>query len=438
MKNIIFTSRSYDRKGKIHESIEHHNRDVQVPFRREKFEKMKESPYAFFRGSNHIFWSDFAGDWQINRFGGSAFSRTWLEGDSHVYNMGAYLNNSGHVAFGFDDYDDSLVADYQYDIWRFATSMVLDAWQVSRFDDPVLDQALHIFAKQYLKTISSYERVDLFSASFNQGNTCKPLAKFLEKTSKKCSRKRMLDKWTEVGEGNRRVFRNIDGKLLPVNADVRDKIGNAFQNYLKTIPKEFAAISDSHNKILDVSERRGAGTGSLGLKRYYVLIAGNTDHAYDDLILDVKQQGQPTAFSYLSDEEIKEYEYNFENHAHRHSEAYRALAEFPDQNLGWLSFDGDFYSVRERSPFKNDFPTEALKKPKAYFQMASQWATIMATKHLRAARRLNHSLDQYVFEATINRIARDREEEFAIFTARIANSYAKQVRKDWLYFCEGF
>lgn len=176
----------------------------------------------------------------------------------------------------------------------------------------------------------------------------------------------------------------------------------------------------------------------MGLKRYYVLIAGNTDLAYDDLILDVKQQEQPTAFSYLSDEEIKEYKYNFENHAQRHSEAYKVLAEFPDQNLGWLSFDGNFFSVRERSPFKNDFPTETLEKPKTYLQMASQWATIMATKHLRAARRLNHALDQYVFEATINRIARDREEEFAVFATRIAKSYAKHVRKDWLYFCEGF
>ncbi|MFL2497791.1 MAG: DUF2252 family protein [Parasynechococcus sp.] len=128
VKNIIFSSKSYDRKGKVYESLEHHNRDVATPFRQEKFEKMKNDPYSFFRGSNHLFWSDFAGDWQINRFGGSAFSRSWIEGDSHVYNMGAYLNNAGHVAFGFDDYDDALVADYQYDIWRFCISMVLDAW----------------------------------------------------------------------------------------------------------------------------------------------------------------------------------------------------------------------------------------------------------------------------------------------------------------------
>ena len=174
------------------------------------------------------------------------------------------------------------------------------------------------------------------------------------------------------------------------------------------------------------------------MRRYYVLIAGNTEHAYDDLILDVKQQKHPTAFAYLSDEEVKEYEYNFENHAHRHAEAYKALAEHPDQQLGWLSMDGECFSVRERSPFKNDFPTVMLEKTKNYYRMAAQWAEIMATKHLRAARRLNHSVDQYVFEATINRIARDREEEFAIFTARTAKSSAKQVRKDWLYFCEGF
>ena len=118
----------------------------------------------------------------------------------------------------------------------------------------------------------------------------------------------MLGKWTEVSDGNVRKFRVIEGKLSPVDTETRKKIVQAFQGYLSTIPKEFAVVSDLHNKILDVAERRGAGTGSLGLKRYYVLIAGNTEHVYDDLILDVKQQKHPTAFTYLSDEEVKEYE----------------------------------------------------------------------------------------------------------------------------------
>ena len=255
MKNIIFSSKSYDRKGKVYESLEHHNRDVATPFRQEKFEKMKNDPYSFFRGSNHLFWSDFAGDWQINRFGGSAFSRTWIEGDSHVYNMGAYLNNAGHVAFGFDDYDDALVADYQYDIWRFCISMVLDAWQNKKFGDKELSKAIRVFAKTYLKTITSFDRVDLFSCSFNQHNTCKPLSRFLAKTSKKYSRERMLGKWTEVSDGNVRKFRVIEGKLSSVDAETRRKISQAFQDYLSTIPEEFASVNELHNKILDVAER---------------------------------------------------------------------------------------------------------------------------------------------------------------------------------------
>ena len=306
MQNTIFASKSYDRKGKIHESIEHHNREVPNSFRKEKFKKMKTSPYAFFRGSNHIFWSDFAGDWQIHRFGGSTFSRTWLQGDAHVYNMGAYLNNLGNIVFGFDDYDDSLVADYRYDIWRFATSMVLDARENKQLEDPEITKAIQTFAKVYLKTISSYEREDLFSCSFNHENTCKSLSKFLEKTSKKHSRERMLKKWTEVSKGNDRTFRAIEGRLSPADPETRQAITDAFQDYLNTIPKEFTAVNALHNTILDVSERHGAGTGSVGLKRYYVLIRGNTDHAYDDIILDIKQQIKPTAFSYLSDEEIKE------------------------------------------------------------------------------------------------------------------------------------
>ena len=149
----------------------------------------------------------------------------------------------------------------------------------------------------------------------------------------------------------------------------QNKIRHAFGDYLKTTPKELSSISDTHNKILDIAERHGAGTGSVGLKRYYVLIAGDTSHAYDDLILDVKQQEQPTAFSYLSDEEIKEYEYNFENHAHR-LWAYKALLSFRSKpGLAELM-------ATLLCQVSNDFPTETLVKPKTYFQMASQWAII--------------------------------------------------------------
>ena len=70
--------------------------------------------------------------------------------------------------------------------------------------------------------------------------------------------------------------------------------------------------------------------------------------------------------------------------------------------------------------------------------MAKQWAEIMAKKHLKAARKLNGSQDPYVFEATLNRITRDRIEHFGEFVNQIAHHYARQVHDDWLYFCEAY
>ena len=202
----------------------------------------------------------------------------------------------------------------------------------------------------------------------------------------------------------------IDGKLTPLDdSELYGKLMESFKGY--TVSEFFSYYKD-HYKILDLATRKSAGTGSLGLQRYYALLRGDTDSSYDDVILDVKQQEQPTAYSYLSEEEIREYNYNFDNHAHRHAEAYRALAQYPDCHLGWLTVDGVWFSVRERSPFKNDFPTVKLSTKKDYSSMAEQWAEIMAKKHLRAARKLNGSLDPYVLEATLNRTARDRSKNW--------------------------
>src|SRR5262245_25391251 len=41
-----------------------------------KFERMAESPYAFFRGTNHLFWADFARDARLRTYGGVAATRT--------------------------------------------------------------------------------------------------------------------------------------------------------------------------------------------------------------------------------------------------------------------------------------------------------------------------------------------------------------------------
>ena len=431
MKDLISESKSYDREGKILDAIRDQNAYLPEESKFKKYQKMVASPYIFYRGTNHLFWQDFAGSWRLHQFGGASWARTWLQGDSHVYNMGAFKHQGENVCFGFDDFDDSLVADYQYDIWRFAISIVLDCWDRDLHNSDEIDSALDTFSRSYLlsfkKTIKARK---LFEKRLTSANTCKPLARFLEKTQEKSSRRKMLEKWTS-GEHDRHFQLNSD-KVRALDSPLREQLIDALGSYRER-RNEFMGLehSDCPMQILDVVERLGAGTGSLGNQRFYALIRDidkqNQDH---DFILDIKLQGQPTAYGYLSQEETDEYNNNFFNHAVRHADAYTALSDFPDHHLGWVSLDNGSYSVRERCPYKRDFDTSKLSS-KEFLLMAQQWGEVLALKHRRAARRLNQNQETSPLEEKLKTIAESHCWEFKFFIRSLAQPYAQQVRRDW-------
>lgn len=53
-------------------------------------------------------------------------------------------------------------------------------------------------------------------------------------------------------------------------------------------------------RVKSVARRLAAGTGSLGTPRFYLLIEGPSADQDDDVILDVKRQGTPTAHAYIT------------------------------------------------------------------------------------------------------------------------------------------
>ena len=431
MRDLIGKSKSYDRNGRILEAIRAQNSYLPKETKQIKFQKMAQSPYIFYRGTNHLFWADFAGSWRLHQFGGAAWSRTWLQGDSHVYNMGAFKHQGEKVCFGFDDFDDSLVADYQYDIWRFSTSIVLDCWERHLYDAETISTALDTFSSSYLKSFKKTVKAEkLFGATFTSNNTCKPLAEFLKKTEKKSSRRKMLEKWT-IGSENR-LFSPNPSKVKRLSPQRSEQLRDALNSYRKRRDESAGLeLSESRMQILDVVERIGAGTGSLGNQRFYALIRetdqGSEEH---DLILDIKLQHQPTAYGYMSQEETDEYNQNFSSHAIRHADAYRALSDFPDHHLGWLNLDDDSYSIRERCPYKRDFDTTQLSS-KAFLLMAKQWGEVLALKHRRAARRLTDHQTTSTFENKLNLIAHEQPSEFQYFVRSVTQPYAEQVRRDW-------
>lgn len=426
----------HNREHQVVSAIKQNNCGLPDSFREAKYKKMSTSSYLFLRGTNHLFWEDFYNDWRLSLFGGNANTHTWLQGDAHLYNFGAFANYYNTVIYGLDDFDDGIVGDYQYDLWRLVISLVLDCRNQNNFKSKEIRKTVKKLGKAYLETIiNDHHDPTKKEIHFTKKNTKGKLRKFLKKVEKKEIRSKMLEKWTTLTETGKRVFDKEAEKLSELSPEEWENINIAFPKYRNTLSGEIPANDDRYFQIKDIAKRLYAGTGSLGTPRYYLLIEGNTVTPHDDIILDVKRQDFPAAYAEMNEEEKAAYHHVFSHEGDRHAQAFRAIAEHPDQYLGWIELPDGVYSVRERSPFKEDFPTEKLDEDKHLYKLAQQWGKILATEHKRGGYALNLS---YLLEDSIEQKIMGKEKKFIHFLADVAFQYADCVEQDYQIFLTHF
>lgn len=425
----------HNRRQQVLDALEAENASLADADRTAKYAEMAESPYGFFRGTNHMFWQDFYNDWRFALFGGVPETATWLQGDAHVYNFGAFADHHGRVIYGLDDFDACLVGDFQYDLWRLAISIVLDCRENPKLSTKHQRKAVEAMGGAYFDELAAHEDGNPpWTATIDVTDGL--LQKFLKKTAKKNDRGDLLDKWTRQDRRRGRVFakRRLN-KLKALGPDLREELHSALDAYQQTLEGRHADSGPTHFHVKDIARRLWAGTGSLGVDRFYALVEGDSGGADDDVILDVKEQTPPQPYRFMTEAERAEYDAAFVHEGERHATAFRALAEHPDAYLGWLEVDGKVFSVRERSPFKEDYPTEKLKKLKHYKQMARYWGRILACAHIRGS----HSLlpnDPAGFATTVTQRVGARRERFFEVLNTLAFAYADCTTQDYHWFLD--
>ncbi|BCB70979.1 hypothetical protein HME01_18280 [Vreelandella aquamarina] len=428
----------HNRPQQVIEAIQQANAPLSTAHRQAKYAKMAASPYRFFRGSNHLYWQDVWHDWRFALFGGWPNTQTWLQGDAHAYNFGAYGHHDDQVRYGMDDFDDALIGDYQYDVWRLAISLVLDARENAELSPKAIDKALNKLLEGYMDTLSVHREDDVAIHAITLDNAKDPLKSFMGKVADKQSRARMLEKWTTLDPDKGRQFAERPGKLANLPADVASQLRRIIeQEYQQTLQHPIKESDPQHFFVKDTARRLDAGTGSLGVERYYVLIEGGADHEHDDVILDIKEQVTPEAYRLMDKAQQQAWRKLFPNEGIRHAAAFHAIAEHPDAYLGWLTMNGKVFSVRERSPFKKDYPTHKLSGGKAYRKLARQWGEILAREHLRGAQALNRGKAAPFADAVCQRLE-GREEQFIGVVSTLAKAYADCVAQDYQVFLEHF
>jgi uncharacterized protein (DUF2252 family) len=410
--------------------------------RKAKDEAMAESPFTFFRGTAYLFHRDLASQKLLEA---SPFNKpetaTWVQGDLHVQNLGAFDDDRETVVYDLNDFDEAWVASYLRDLWRAAVSIVLVSRSAHRTPEDA-GAAVDAFTGGYLETLESYRGNDHEKqAEMTVAEAQPPLKEFLADVARKNSRKKMIGKWTVAGAKGP-VFNTGTEDLAPATADERKAVTAAIADYEGHLSSGLVGKA-GYFTVLDVARRLNAGTGSLGTPRFYVLIEGAGPGADDDRILDVKRQGLPSVHANLSGAEnetqiLARYPKE-DSQGCRVAAAQKALLTRVDDHLGCLSMLGGSWSVRERSPFKKDLEKDLdaiAAKPADWRSLARQWGKILATDHARA------NLDDRSvpfpgkFKDTVLRLTQGRRDDFAAEVRRFALAYADQVASDHKVFLD--
>jgi len=413
-----------ERKTLVIKEIEEWSREIDEFSRTTKYKKMSDSPLVFMRGTNHLFWKDLYNDKRLTQFG-NQHTQTWIQGDLHIFNMGIFHDGKNNIIFDVNDFDESFLSDYQYDVWRLATSIALVSSETAGLREADQSEVIEQFAASYISTIVNHlESGKPIVSYFTKDNTDCILQQSLIE-AENMSREQMIKKLTSKTEGERHF--EIDNKLGKISEAERESISAAVAEYIKNLSEDLTN-SKSGLRVIDIARLLMAGTGSLGVPRYYVLIEGGGNSKQDYAILDVKKQFQPSALYYMTADEQTAYNRQFANQAQRQVEAYKKMITNPDKYLGWITLSNGCYSVRERSPYKTDIPIEKFTNKQHYLSQCQQWGKVLANTHIRAAS------PQFCIEIT--RLLNTQNDLFIQTVSEVAIEYSKQVIADYNIFME--
>ncbi len=233
-----------------------------------KLRKMRQDPFSFLRGSCHLFYDDWPQESELARG-----PRTWICGDLHLENFGSYHGDNRLAYFDLNDFDEACLAPCGNDLVRLATSVLLAGHGLGA--GPAVAREL---AGELLRAYA--QELSMGKARWIERATSTGLVRRLLRGLKRRDRVRFLDSRTRLTRGGRR-FR-IDGVHSLAAVDLDMECVRGLMEGLTTGPHVPGSL-----RVLDVV-RRVAGTGSLGLQRFAVLVEG---HGSPDgnVLLDLKE-----------------------------------------------------------------------------------------------------------------------------------------------------
>jgi uncharacterized protein (DUF2252 family) len=376
-----------------------------VPIRHHR---MAVSPWNFYRGAAAVM----AGDLASQPDSGLMVQ---LGGDAHVLNFGLWATPERNLSFDLRDFDETLPGPFEWDVKRFAASLVVAARE-NRIKPSKAAAAVTAGVEAYRRRMRRYTtmpeldiwydgiRADTLINYFEPADRGR-VSIHIEKKRERRTSRGAFAKLTTMAHGRPRITPDPPLRVTIGDDEQADLVDHLFAGYRLTLAEDRRSLFDRFTEVDAV--RQVVGVGSVGMRVYLVLFEGRT--GADPLFLQVKQAGPSVYEAHIQPS-------RHDNHGARVINGKRLVQSATDIFVGWGSLHGRDYYVRQFRDMKI-IPTTDLIAPRLA-EFATACGETLARAHARTGDAV--AIDGYI----------GKGQKFAAAIALFARRYADQNERD--------
>ncbi len=371
-----------------------------------KYKNMRQNSFVFYRGSCHLFYEDLP---EVSQLNNSPLA--WLCGDLHLENFGSYKADNRLVYFDINDFDESALAPCLWDVARLMVSIMIANDTLKTNKKETLNLGGN-FLNGYTETLKvGYSR--LVQKEIAKGM----VKKFLE-TLENRNRKDFIESRTTI-EGNRKKLLVDNSHVAYLNKTKKLEISEAIYEWAKDQP------NPGFYKVLDVGIRI-AGTGSLGLERYVLLVEGKGS-PNGNYLLDLKIANHSSMKNHLNVDQPK-----WKNQAERIITIQKRIQAFPLALLSSIKIKEKWFVLKALQPTQDKLDLRLCKGKLTKLEpVIKTMADITAWDQLRSSGRQGAAAaDELIAFAHSNTWKKDMN--------NYCNYYTERVKKDYEQFSEAY
>src|SRR6516165_4011530 len=376
-----------------------------VPIRHQR---MAVSAWNYYRGAAAVMAADLASR-------PSSGLTVQLCGDAHMLNFGLWATPERNLSFDLRDFDETLPGPFEWDVKRFAASVVVAARE-NRLGPAKAAAAVAAGVEAYCQRIRRYAaipeldiwydgiHVDTLVGYFEPADRGR-VSIHIERRSKRRTSRGAFARLTTMAHGRPRITEDPPLRVTISDDEQGHLVDHLLAEYRLTLQEDRRSLFDRFTAV-DVV-RQVVGVGSVGMQVYLVLLEGRT--GADPLFLQVKQAG-PSVYEAHTEPS------RHPGHGERVINGKRLIQTATDIFAGWGSLHGQDYYVRQFRDMKIIPKTDLIAPHLAEF--ATACGATLARAHARTGDPM--AIDAYIGNGST----------FAAAVGRFARLYADQNERD--------